>query len=78
MNSRTYKVMPAPWNAAIARHWALAIDDRPVSDNLYRGEALDLALRLADTDRSTRHIPACVLFADEDGIAHLIEAPGQS
>ena len=79
MNVRTYKITPAPHAAAanaLARHWMLAVDDLPVSDHMYRGEAIDLATKLASQDWLDRHLPAQVVFATRDAQPQLIEAHG--
>lgn len=79
MNVRTYKITPAPHADAanaLARRWMLAVDDSPVSDNLYRGEALDLATRLAAHDWLDLHLPAQVVLAPQGVMPQLIEAHG--
>lgn len=79
MNVRTYKITPAP-NAeaanALARRWMLAVDDEPLSDHLYRGEAIDLATNLATHDWLDRHLPAQVVLAPRPDQPLLIEAHG--
>ena len=79
MNVRTYKITPAPHAEAanaLARHWMLAIDDTTVSDHLYRGEAIDLATKLASHDWLERHLPAQVVLAPRSEQPVLLEAHG--
>jgi hypothetical protein len=79
VNVRTYKITPAPHAAAaqaLARRWMLAVDDTPVSDHLYRGEAIDLATKLASHDWLDRHLPAQVVLAPASDEPVLLEAHG--
>lgn len=81
MNVRTYKITPAPHADAanaLARRWMLAVDDAPVSDHLYRGEALDLAAKLASHDWLDLHLPAQVVFVPPGDLPLLIEAHGSA
>ena len=81
MNVRTYKITPSPHAEAanaLARRWMLAVDDMPVSDHLYRGEAIDLATNLASHDWLERHLPAQVVLAPSNVQPQLIEAHGSA